>query len=186
VTYKISDLPHNATPPTTAKIEIENPTGPTSQYSTIAELMHFATNVQTVANKSVSITAVFPAEVAMGFGVLYTPSKFTTVLLLCSGVMFQSIGSNNDFSLRLHYGTGTPPTNGQTGSPVTGTLFGNVAGIFNTSDNEQSNFFFAALISGLTVGTQNWYDLIALSPQAATLPFTAGVNNPIFQFIELP
>lgn len=45
--YKISDIPtHNTAPGDTAKIESENPTGPQSQWSTLAEALPSTTVVK--------------------------------------------------------------------------------------------------------------------------------------------
>lgn len=65
-TNRISDIPvHNTAPGGTSKIEIENPTGPTSEYTTAAELLAANTTARNIVNGVPSASG----GTAAGYGV---------------------------------------------------------------------------------------------------------------------
>jgi hypothetical protein len=76
--YKISDIPtHNTAPAGTAKIESENPTGPQSQWSTIAEIL--AANATGGTTWSI-ISSATPAVAGHGYFCDTSSAAFTLTL----------------------------------------------------------------------------------------------------------
>jgi hypothetical protein len=114
--------------------------------------------------------------VMMGLGSTckITPSYSTRVLALFNGIMTNSV-SGDGAQVGIKYGTGTAPSNA---SAVTGTSVGAGIACSVAAAGQLIPFSTAAVITGLTAGTQYWVDLqlLALTGGSATivnLGFTA-------------
>jgi hypothetical protein len=106
--------------------------------------------------------------VMMGLGSVWklTPSKSGNVTVDISGFINSSVSSNS-CAARLVYGTGTAPANQ---AAPTGTSIGGVIsmGLGSNSNGLSAPFSSEARISGLTVGTQYWFDVQLTAASAST------------------
>jgi hypothetical protein len=116
---------------------------------------------------------------------LYTPTATGQLTLNVQGAV--NVRPVQSVSFQLMYGTGTAPV---TQAALTGSVvpFGNAqlmgAGSMTLPDNY--NFNLSGLISGLTVGTQYWFDVAMLAAGAGGLAtITAGAGPATCYLLEL-
>lgn len=175
--YQIGQIPtHDATPPTTAKVEIENPTGPTSEWCTIAELCKMG---------------YFAGANGIGFASGFTTLSTTGVMAGCAGsilpvrtgkvllIAVASIRSSDGGNVQLTFNGGTGPQPAQ-GDPVTGTQLTPVS--FVTGAQSNVGAMLMGITALLSVGTTYWLDLVA---QVSAGPTSMSCVNPNIVAIEL-
>jgi hypothetical protein len=104
--------------------------------------------------------------VMMGLGSTckITPTRSGLVMLLMFGSLMNSLAGGATQAL-LFWGTGTAPANGaaSTGSGASTTVTAHAA-----AANYQSPFSIFGLLTGMTLGTQIWFDLRLNSTAAST------------------
>jgi collagen type VII alpha len=123
-----------------------------------------------VANRST--TSASP--VMAGFAWYYTPSETGTVLLLAQFSMAYS-GSNSGV-VGIYYGTGTAPSAGAAG---VGSLAGALEGVGTVALSMVTQ---TAILSGLSVGVQYWFDIFYYSQTGGQ---TTQIDNAVINIVEL-
>jgi hypothetical protein len=130
--------------------------------------------VQGVGTGNPTVTGVSVRQ--FGVGALITPTGSGKVLAILNTQLQTSGGYVAQCQIR--YGPGTAPANGALAS---GTAIGN---IYQTVAGQASDgVSFAAIITGLTVGQQYWFDFGAGATNAAAV--TTSIL-PVFSLVELP
>jgi hypothetical protein len=121
------------------------------------------------------------AGVAMGLNQVFTPIRSGTALVTVSGSVTNSAASGGS-SMLLAYGSGTPPTNGLAGAGL-GASLGSAIRAQNNASMAAAiiPFSISAVITGMTLGTAYWLDLIL----AAVTSGTATVSAINVTIIEL-
>jgi hypothetical protein len=121
-----------------------------------------------------SITGL--ARKMFGLSGLITPSFSGKVLALISTSLKCTVSFTGQ--AQMHYGTGAAPLNGQASA---GTAIGSV--FQPDSDGGQIGSTFCAVVTGLTVGTQYWFDLegVTTNAGASLVAVLPGVT-----LVELP
>lgn len=116
-------------------------------------------------------TAVASTSFLMfGLGILFTPSSTGRVLIVFRGTQTQSV-TTAATHLRIYYGTGTAPANG---AAVTGTSANADLQITNATTSQQLPATLVALIGGLTIGTQYWFDVAGSASSGNVNYFNIG------------
>lgn len=107
--------------------------------------------------------------VMMGLGALFTPVKSGSVMVMITGSLTNNTASDGAKG-QIRYGTGAAPANG---AALTGTAVGNQPRALNNASTAAlvTPVAFIAIITGLTLGTQYWFDigLAAITGGTATL-----------------
>jgi hypothetical protein len=118
-------------------------------------------------------------SIMMGLAGVITPVRSGKVFVTISGRMSNNT-VNNGYDVSIRYGTGAAPANG---AAITGTAIGGTARLNGVSGVGFSYpFSLSAVITGLTLGTPIWLDLI----QAAVTGGTAAAFNVSVSAFELP
>lgn len=96
--------------------------------------------------------------VMMGLAAYITPLYFTRVMFIMSGNLTNSSATAGDgTACRIRYGTGTAPANGDA---LIGTAGSRICrSILERNAADLQPFCCQGLITGLTPGTQYWFDL---------------------------
>lgn len=117
--------------------------------------------------------------VMMGLAGSITPIKSGNVLILITGSLSNNTASDGAKG-QIRYGTGAAPTNG---AALTGTAVGNQPRALNNASTAAlvTPVAFAAIVTGLTLGTAYWID-IAL---AAITGGTATLSDVTMDILEL-
>lgn len=121
-----------------------------------------------------SVTGI--ASRMFGIGALFTPTATGKVLVMLITSVNTSVAGFGQFTMK--YGTGAAPTNGVT---AVGTSLGYV--YQTTTGAVYDGVTFIAVLTGLAIGTQYWFDLSALGT------VSNSQNNailPTFTIVELP
>jgi len=112
--------------------------------------------------------------VMAGFGVsgaggswFLTPQTTGRVLLLAGGLLTSGTTAST-CTVQLSFGTGTAPS---AGAAAAGTQQGNQPAWVSLTGALTSNFFLSTIVTGLTIGTQAWFD-IAQKSSGGTLSVT--------------
>jgi hypothetical protein len=118
------------------------------------------------------------AGVMCGLKQAFTP-KYSGVAL----VIINASGGTNVASqfgvINIRYGTGTAPNNG---AAATGTVAGNSASSGSIANaNAASAMTCTALITGLTINTAYWFDLVQASTSATALFTVTGIGVTIVE-----
>lgn len=117
----------------------------------------------------------------MGFKQQITPQKDGNILALFfgNGHYAANVGGVS-YVWTLYYGTGSPPNNGAS-PPAGATQIGSEITI-DTSDvaTDDLNLALGALVPGLTVGTEYWFD-VAMRTTGTSIAF----NNPSIILLEV-
>ena len=92
----------------------------------------------------------------MGLAGAITPASSGRVCFSITGDV-QSTLSANGAKMGLYYGTGTAPANA---AAITGTLVGGVPVYSAAANNQRVPFNITVIITGLTLGTAYWLDLM--------------------------
>lgn len=116
---------------------------------------------------NVSIT-----ETAMGLGqsgCVITPNKSGKVLVIFSGMVRNSTAAGDGVQLTGRYGSGTAPANGVTTG--LGAAFSIPQSFIASTTTGRQGFCLHYVFSGLTLGTQWWFDisLVAISAGGASV-----------------
>ena len=146
-----------------------------------------SSGVPTALNSAIQLTASdltvsgLNTESKM-FGVAqsFTPTSTGKVLVTFSGFIDILGTANLDGRVRLAYGTGTAPANN---AAATGTLTGNISEGFD----EAFTFTCTTIITGLSLGTDYWFDLTGISisaPQGGANSLQLKANSQI-NIVEL-
>jgi hypothetical protein len=109
--------------------------------------------------------------VMAGIAVAFTPTQTGRVLVIAEGSMSNNtVGDAIDVQIR--YGTGTAPVNG---AALTGTAAGAFQRCTATGAALQVPFAVVAIVTGLTVGTAYWFDLMEKAITGGTAQISALV-----------
>jgi hypothetical protein len=107
--------------------------------------------------------------VMMGLAILYTPKSTGRVKVTLAGLLANNTAGDGA-TANLQYGTGAAPANG---AAPAGTAAGNVVTETSPAAGQTNAVVLQAVISGLTVGTQYWLDVLL----AAVTGGTASISN---------
>lgn len=94
--------------------------------------------------------------VMMGLALTFTPKKTGRVKVYVSFNITNNTAGDGA-TAQLAYGTGTAPTNG---AAVTGTAIGQAQSAVAASASQPEGITLVAVVTGLTVGTAYWFDVI--------------------------
>jgi len=137
----------------------------------------FGTLQLTSAHQSVSpaspggTTSTTGVMMGLGASCKLTPATTGRIRFTIVGNVTNNNTSKTTF-VTGRYGTGTAPSNG---AALTGTLFNNgVTSTTTAAGSPASIFTLEGIISGLSVGTQVWYDVSVATNDAAT---TSSIAN---------
>jgi hypothetical protein len=125
---------------------------------------------------------VSTTEKAMGlgaFGAKITPASSGNVFVIFAGVALNSTAAGDGVTITGRYGTGTPPANGDTTG--LGIQWSTSQQFVASTPAGQQGFCLHAIVSGLTVGTQAWFDISIVAVGAGG----ATVKNVQYTLIEL-
>jgi len=110
--------------------------------------------------------------IASGLGTRITPGTTGRLFVMWSGDMLAGATALTS-TLQCTYGTGSAPNN----AGAVGTLVGPMTTWISLTGQLHENFALQTIVSGLTVGTDYWFDLSvkvsATSIQPLTVEFTA-------------
>lgn len=124
-----------------------------------------------MSNNNASITGnVSTSEKMMGFGAFgtrITPQLTGKVLVVMSGMVFNSTAAGDGVTISGRYGTGTAPVNG---ASVSGTRFGQSQRFIASTTAGKQGYMVAAVLD-LAIGVNYWLDLsiIAVTDGGATI-----------------
>lgn len=106
-----------------------------------------------------------------GFSSLLTPVASGKVYVSLTGGTLNGTSTPQTVSYEIRYGTGTPPVNG---AAVTGTILGSVKAIVVSPNPVRSSIRAIGYVSGLTLGTQYWFDVAIAAPSGGTAQIYAA------------
>jgi hypothetical protein len=101
-----------------------------------------------------------PAFVGLNFTA--TPANTGIIMAWMAGIAQNQTTGGGGLNITAYYGTGAPPIAGSTS--ITGTVFGLTQHCGSANAGEQFGFMIMDQISGLTVGTTIWFDLVVSTP----------------------
>jgi hypothetical protein len=133
---------------------------------------------------SVDINSVIPTNntggVQAGLGLQLTPNRSGVVQVIAQVTGKNSI-ADDGISVQIDYGTGTPPGNGVIAPPAGATIVGWYQTSMSSTNHEENALTVTYIISGLTLGTQYWFDLI----ETAVFGGTAQLYDIVITAVEL-
>jgi hypothetical protein len=91
------------------------------------------------------------------FGAKITPASSGNVLVLFAGMVLNSTAVGDGVTIFGRYGTGTPPANGATSG--LGIQWSIEQHFVASTTAGQQGFSLNSVVSGLTLGTQVWFDI---------------------------
>lgn len=106
-----------------------------------------------------------------GFSALITPVATGKVYVSLAGGQLNGASTPQIVSYEIRYGTGTPPVNG---AAVTGTILGSVKTITVSPNPVRSSVRAIGYVTGLTTGTQYWFDVAVAAPSGGTAQIYAA------------
>lgn len=106
-----------------------------------------------------------------GFSPLITPDATGKVYVSLVGGQLNGASAPQTISYQIRYGTGTPPANGD---PATGTALGSVKTITVSPSPIRSSIRAIGYVTGLTLGTQYWFDVAISAPSGGFAQIYAG------------
>lgn len=109
------------------------------------------------------------SQVMMGLAGAITPSNSGVVEFTISGQGQNSLGSSNQCTVQLKYGTGTAPSNG---AAVSGTSGGNAVTLVSSNNGFSMAFSRTFIASSLTLSTAYWVDLALAAVAGGTCTIT--------------
>lgn len=109
----------------------------------------------------------------IGLGATFTPNSSGKCFIELAGVALNTTGGGGSINIAGRYGTGTPPI---AGAAITGTTFGIVQHIVSNANNVQIGFTVIGIVSGLTLGTPYWIDLV-ISTDSGTGGFVKDLQG---------
>ena|SRR5215471_5233458 len=115
---------------------------------------------------------VTPTFVGLNFTA--TPIKTGNVMAWMAGVALNTTSGGGSVNITAYYGTGTPPVPGDS-SPV-GAVFGLTQHLVLASGTEQVGFMITDKISGMTLNTTYWFDLM-ISTTSGTGAFVKDIQG---------
>lgn len=130
-------------------------------------------------SQSVSGSIVAPTGPAgttpymIGLGGTFTPNLSGKCFIELAGVALNTTGGGGNINVAGRYGTGTPPI---AGAGVTGTAFGIAQHIITNANTVQIGFTVIGIVSGLTLGTPYWIDLV-ISTDSGTGGFVKDLQG---------
>jgi hypothetical protein len=117
---------------------------------------------------------VSTSEKAMGLGggadqFTFVPEKTGRVLVWIGGMVLNSTAAGDGVTITGRWGTGTPPSNGDTSG--LGTQFSIPQHFVASTTDGQQGFLVMGVVTGMTVGTVYWFDLsiVAVTGGGATV-----------------
>lgn len=124
-------------------------------------------SLQTTVQSPTGITSVSPTNVMVGLGAAASPAVITPrvtgkLYVTISGILLHGTSGGRANAV-MSYGTGTAPANA---AAATGTVIGNSAAYTASAVSSMSTFSMSAVVTGLTIGTQYWFDM-QMNTQAA-------------------
>jgi hypothetical protein len=136
-------------------------------------------NSNPTASNPTGVTVNAWRHLGLGSSFQFILRNSPNTLVEVSCVMFNNT-NNAQCYLSLIYGTGTPPTNGQV---FTGTSFGSTYFIINNANYVIPHaMVLQGILTGLTMGTLYWVDVICQSPTAVG---TANLQYPNCVLMEI-
>lgn len=96
-----------------------------------------------------------------GFASTITPLITGNIYVSFAGGQINGSVNPQQVSYQIRYGTGTPPVNG---TPIFGTQLGSIRTIVVPEINNRSTIRAVGYVTGLTLGTQYWFDLAIAAP----------------------
>jgi hypothetical protein len=144
-----------------------------------------AVKVQSGPNyASVNISSVNPTTntggVQAGLGLQLTPNSSGVVQIIAQVTGKNSIAGKG-ISVQIDYGTGTPPRNGVISPPAGAIAVGSWQTSMSSTNHEENALAVTSIISGLTLATTYWFDLI----EAAVFGGTAQLYDIVITAVEL-
>jgi hypothetical protein len=103
--------------------------------------------------------------VMAGLAQTITPARSGKIVIFIAGNGYNNTAADG-YSCQIRYGTGTAPANGA--APV-GTAIGATAQGHSAASGYRSSFCLTALVTGLTVGTAVWIDLLEAAVTGGTM-----------------
>jgi hypothetical protein len=133
-------------------------------------------NFQDVVKSNVTITGATAKN--FGVGNVLTP-RFSGKVLCILGTQLQTTGGAYATQCGIHYAPGALPANNTpaTASPYAGNIYQTIA------NAPSDGVTFVALVTGLTIGTQYWFDLQGQNSNAAAV---CTAILPVVTLIEIP
>jgi hypothetical protein len=140
---------------------------------------HPATIYTSSGPNPTGITANTWRYLGLGSSFPFTPRQSPNMFVEMTCVMFNNT-LNAWCYLNLAYGTGTPPTNGQAWS--SGSLGGFIALANNGSYAPAQTVVLQGVLTGLSMGTAYWVDLICQNPSSVGI---ANIQYPSCVTVEI-
>ena len=135
---------------------------------------------RTPANQTALSSATYVMNgygaIAANIGTRLTPGSTGRILVIVTGDMVENATAQTA-TTQISYGTGTAPANGDA---VTGTQVGSELAWVSLTGQLTQTFALHTVITGLTVGTDYWFDLAGKS-SAGTVQYT----NANFLIVEI-
>jgi hypothetical protein len=151
-----------ATAGTVLTLSSQQATSQTLSYPNIRQAEDIAVKPTFVGSMGeVYSTSLFGSStpLMMGYGQAGTPGTPTVLTPVTTGRVFVIFNTSGDgATLQIRYGTGTPPANG---APATGTAVGSSISIKFITGVLVIPCTLSIVVTGLTLGTQYWFDLAA-------------------------
>lgn len=141
-------------------------TGPTGLTGPAGDIGHTGAYAQGATGGSVASPvgniSTTPAMMGLGAtaGFAYTPVATGRLLILVAGVAMNSTDPGDGTTITGKYGTGSAPANA---AASTGTTFGAAQHFVASTTAGQQGFTVLGLISGLTLNTPIWIDLVLVA-----------------------
>jgi hypothetical protein len=112
--------------------------------------------LQTAQLNPASTTSTAGVMMGLGSTAHLTPTTTGSFLVTFCGGCRNGAAGQSAVLFGMRYGTGTAPTNG---AAATGTIFGPSSNLYSAANNAAAPFNFTALVTGLAVGTDYWFDM---------------------------
>jgi hypothetical protein len=133
-------------------------------------------SLQAAPTNPTSTTSTTGVMMGLGSTIKLTPTKTGRFLVMIEGQGNVSVATAS-FTVGLRYGTGSAPANA---AALTGTLIGQTIPGWSDVVNSNTPFALGGVVTGLTVGTQYWFDLsLAVSTGTGLI---ANLNAQIIEF----
>lgn len=116
---------------------------------------------------TISTTAVMMGLGAATSACVFTPASTGNVLITLTGIL-KNTTSGDGCTVQLSYGTGTAPANA---AALTGTQVGTAKALTAIANNQQMGAPVSFEVTGLTLGTQIWYDAAVAAVTGGTCTY---------------
>jgi hypothetical protein len=134
---------------------VPGPTGPTGMTGPFGS-GNFGANYLATPSGNIGLT-----ETMMGLAIYVTPNSTGRIFFVVGGVGLNTTAAGDGVQIKARYGTGTAPNNGNTST--LGTAYSAQPHLIVASTSEQIGFSIPGIITGLTLGTQYWFDISVIA-----------------------